>query len=249
MPAEAPTPEPCYILHRRPFRESSLIVDVVAPGRGLLGVILKGAQASSKGKSAALAQPFRPLLMAMRGGGEMKTAYTLEENGPVIPLTDKYLYSGFYVNELICRLWPKNIESDELFDLYADTLQGLLHCQQGESGDNIALEQVLRSFELTLLNLLGFAIDFCYTADDNNEILPKGYYQFNPGMGFTEVDIEIPNQQLSGLFLGTDILAIGALDFSAPRTLKAAKSLTRRALAAQLGPKPLKSRELFTSMR
>lgn len=252
MSAVDNNPVSCYILHRRPFRESSVILDIVAPGKGLLAVVLRGAQGGGKGKSignSALAQPFRPLLMTIKGSGEMKTGYAIEDNGASLSLQDKFLYSGFYINELICRLWPKNVDTDELFDLYRDTLSGLVNCQQLNGKDNVYLEQVLRQFELMLLNLLGFAIDFHYAADTGEVITSGQKYQFSATLGFTGVYAPVQCRQSQEVFDGSEINAIGALDLSDEDTLKAAKRLTRLALAHHLGPKPLKSRELFISMR
>ncbi len=245
------TPSHCYILHRRAFRESSLIVDVLTQDKGFVAVVLKGA-AKAKGKSIAanaLAQPFRPLLMTLRGQGEMKNAFAWEDNGAPFSLQDKYLYSGFYINELICRLWPKHIEADELYALYVQSLKALASVQDKAPVDNTQLERILRRFELTLLNLLGFAVDCHYTADTGEPIAAQDFYLFDPSLGFTKALANFDNPNVTRQFSGADIVAIGELDFSSNTVLKAAKRLTRIALALHLGDRPLKSRELFTAIR
>lgn len=251
MSSPQKTLTPCFILHRRPFRESSLIIDIVAAGMGLLSVVLRGAQAGGKGKSSinsALAQPFRPLLMTITGNGEMKNAYSIEQNGAIVGLQDKYLYSGFYVNELICRLCPKNIETEELFELYAETLSGLHQCQE-KNVENADLERVLRRFELELLVQLGFGIDCFYTGITSDAIEPSNYYYYDSehGFGVAEFDEYYPINAAS--YKGEDLLAIGNLDFSQPSTLKAAKRLCRMIFAKHLDGQPLKSRELFVNVR
>lgn len=245
----------CYILHRRPYRETSAIIDVVAEGFGRLSLILRGVY-NNKKKSGigAQAQVFRPLLISFAGSGELKYINAVENNGPVIGLTDKHLYSGFYINELICRLWPQNINSDELFEIYRQSLDDLVQCQQRTADKQLTskinyLEIALRQFEFNLLGALGYGIDCFFTCDSDEAIEAGENYLFLPQQGFTWFDPFDPYAPLGTPFNGTMILAIGEMNFTAPRVLKAAKQLTRLALAHHLGHKPLKSRELFMTIQ
>jgi DNA repair protein RecO (recombination protein O) len=246
---------PCYILHRRPYRETSAIIDVIGEGFGRLSLIVRGVY-NTKNKSAlgAKAQVFRPLLINFSGGGDLKYVQTIEDNGPPIGLSEKYLYSGFYVNELICRLWPQNIQSDELFELYQQTVMALMLCEKiahGQKGvsSNADLEIALRTFEFDLLVALGYGVDCFHTFDHDEAIDPEQNYLFLPEHGFTQLDPYDPNVPDEPPFNGTIILAIGEQDFSRTGVLKAAKRLSRRALAPHLDYIPLKSRELFMSLR
>lgn len=244
------TPIPCYILHRRPYRESSAIIDVVAEGFGRLGLILRGAYDKKKTGVGAMAQIFRPLLLSFGGQGTLKTVRTIEAIGVAPALKENHLYSGFYINELICRLWPQNIAGDELFELYRHTLTALLTSQappgnagRGTGADK-GLEAVLRRFEFDLLNALGYGIDCHYCCDSGEAIDRSQEYHFIPQQGFSR----LPGQQASGpqaSFDGAAIRAIAEQDFTAVAVLRAAKQLSRLALSAHLGHKPLKSRELF----
>lgn len=241
---------PCYILHRRPFRETSLIIDVVAKGYGRLNLVLKGAQSSSKSGiksgTSALAQVFRPLLLSFSGNGELKTALSVEAGGPTAGLEDKFLYSGFYINELICRLWPQNIASESLYEQYTELLEDLLECQQLVSPNSHILEMLLRRFEFNLLIELGFGIDYFYTCDNGDEITPDKQYTFVAQQGFT---VAIEQIAKGRTYSGEAILAIGEMNLADPKVLKVAKQLARLALAPHLGSKPLKSRELFINLQ
>ncbi len=258
---------PCYILHRRPYRETSAIIDVVAEGLGRLSLIVRGVY-NNKKKSGigAQAQVFRPLLISYSegnsGGGELKYAQSIDDNGPPVELQQKYLYSGFYINELITRLWPQNIESDELFNLYQQTLDSLVECQQiaevvalaEELGQPIQaaqpneLEVVLRRFEFDLLVALGYGIDCFYTFDHDEAIEPDEEYIFMPQQGFSWLDPYYQYPFKPQPFNGGEIVAIGEMNFTQASTRKAAKRLIRLALAPHLGDKPLKSRELFIAV-
>ena len=239
----------CYILHRRPYRETSAILDVVAEGFGRLSLIIRGVYNSkNKSKLGGLAQVFRPLLISFSGGGELKYVNTIENNGQPVELQQKFLYSGFYINELICRLWPQNIDSDELFDLYQQALTTLAEAQVVAEQAPTALEIGLRDFEINLLGALGYGIDCFFTCDTNDAIEPDQQYLFLPEQGFVLLDPYDPYAPCGTPFNGTIILAIGEMTFDSQGVRRAAKRLIRLALTPHLGHKPLKSRELFTSL-
>ncbi len=236
---------PCFILHRRPFRETSLIIEVVAQGYGRLNLVLKGAQSSKKSTTSGISQVFCPLLLSFSGAGELKTALSLESSGPPVVLQDKFLYSGFYINEIICRLWPQNVDSDELFELYTTLLDDLSQTQQLPQPNAHFLEMLLRRFEFNLLRMLGFGIDCSYTFGGNEAIEAGQFYRYIPEEGFV-----LSHKSYSGqaLISGEDIVGIGQMNLTNPKILKAAKKLARVALAPLLGGKPLKSRELFVNL-
>ena len=55
---------PAYVLHSRPYRDSSALVDLLTLHRGLQRVVWRGA----RGQRRKLApQPFMPLLVGMAG--------------------------------------------------------------------------------------------------------------------------------------------------------------------------------------
>jgi DNA repair protein RecO (recombination protein O) len=135
-----------------------------------------------------------------------------------------------YLNELICRLWPENVGSDALFELYQQSLQQLL---------TEPLEACLRQFEFSLLTELGQPVDWDYDAE--GEPLQDGaLYQWWPEQGW----------QIAGKGWKGEILkAIGRAQWQQDDVLRAAKQLSRLLLAPLLGSKPLSSRALFQPIR
>lgn len=246
----------CYIIHRRPYRETSLLIDVIAASYGRMTLVLKGAQPAAKvaksGVNSANAQPLQPLLLTFSGAGELKTAHTIEVNGPPLALHHKFLYCAFYINELLVRLWPQNIQSDQLYSRYHQLLLALAAVQQTltESADQqqgqVLLEQLLRQFEFELLHMLGYGINWYSCYDSQLPITAEGRYQFMADQGFSATDRVMNMQHSHKVFAGADILAIGTRQALRGRALLAAKQISRLAFEPHLGNKPLKSRELFT---
>ena len=106
MSRDAQQQEPAYVIHRRPWRETSLMVDLFTLNHGRMSVIAKGAS-SSKSPLKAQLQPFQPLLLGWVGRGDLKTLTQADvRDGPALRRTVS-LYSGLYLNELIQRILPQ----------------------------------------------------------------------------------------------------------------------------------------------
>lgn len=225
----------CFVLHRRNFGNSSLILEVFSTAYGRQAVLAKGARQQRRGRPAGgeLLQPFRPLWLSWSGRGEVKTLVRYEPVGPAAELPGKVLYCGFYLNELLVRLLRRGDPHEALFAFYSATLDALA------AGEEI--ETALRGFELNLLREIGYAVVLDREAGSGRPVAPERYYVYEQESGLRAVGAEDGRRTLSGEFLLT--LAAGEpLDGSAARE---AKWLTRRLLAPHLGERPLKSRELF----
>jgi len=154
-----------FVLHSRPLRETSLLVDVFTPDFGVTRLVARGAR-SAKSKIRPLAQPFRPLLVSWSGRHELKTLTGLEEQGRGYPLAGLELACAYYLNELLLRLLTMEAPCATVFAQYAQSLITL----DGIDDDTQQLESALRLFELELLDSLGLLPDFsnCGRADLNN---------------------------------------------------------------------------------
>lgn len=139
----ASTAQAAFVLHSRPYKETSALVDFFTP-LGRLRAVLRGA----RGKAGALARPFVPLEVEFRGRSELKNVVRLEPNGIPNLLSGEALFSGLYLNELMIRLLPAEDPHPALFDHYLATLPLLA------AGN--PLEPLLRSFEWRLLDDLGY---------------------------------------------------------------------------------------------
>jgi DNA repair protein RecO (recombination protein O) len=220
---------PAFVLHSRAYRESSALVDFLTP-QGRIRAVMR----SARGKNGSLARAFVPLEIELRGRGELKSVARLESAGVPNLLVGYELFSGLYLNELLIRLLPAEDPHPELFEHYQLSILALAAKRP--------LEPLLRAFEWRLLDQLGygFALDYDLYSQP---IAAAGLYLLQPDAGFEPVA-----QLQSGVFVGRDLLAMAAADWTAPGALAAAKRLMRQALAPHLGGKPLVSRELFANL-
>jgi DNA repair protein RecO (recombination protein O) len=224
------------VLHRRPYRETSLLVDLFAQEHGVLRAVARGIRG---GKPQAL-QPFVALEVAWTGSGTLKTLTQVEITAPAMPLlTGRALYLGLYVNELLVRLLPEYDPHPALYARYRQLLRELT-----APGD---AEPLLRCFELALLADLGYGLALDRDAQTGLRIEPDVDYVFVAGTGLVRrgaVGGDDTRQRLPGKHL----LAMAAEDYTGAGVRQCAKVLLRAALADHLGDRPLRSRELFRKL-
>jgi DNA repair protein RecO (recombination protein O) len=228
--------QPGYVLHSRPYRDSSLILEYFSRDMGRVSLVAKGAKGRKTrgGSVAALLQPFSPLLCSWSGRSELKTLTDCEAAGEATPLTGRRLYSGLYVNELLVRLLHHEDPHHQLYERYAMVL--------GELGGDEPEEMPLRRFEFTLLEELGYGFDLQTDGVSGEPVKQENWYSFHEEYGLVLADT--PDSDRLTRYRGVDLLQLVRGEFS-PAARRCAKRLMRQALAAHLGEKPLKSRELF----
>lgn len=224
------TGQSAFVLHSRPYRESSALVDFFTP-EGRLRAVLRGA----RGKAGTLARPFVPLEVEFRGRTDLKNVARLEGAGLAYWLDGNALFSGMYLNELLIRLLPAEDAHPAMFDHYVATLPALAAKRP--------LEPILRAFEWRLLTELGYGFALDKDVADQ-PIIRTGIYRLLP-----ETGLEPVAQFQPGLFNGAELLAMAEANWEVPGALAAAKRLMRQALAPHLGGKPLVSRELFMNLK
>ncbi len=229
------TLHPSFILHSRPYRESSLLLDVFTKDYGRISLIARGVK-KSRSALRPLLQAFYPLLLSWQGKSELMTLVQAECNELPLQLHHDCLLSGFYLNELLVRLLQKHDPHPDLFSLYHSTLLKL----QG----NELQQKYLRIFEKNLLTELGYGIQLETTVPGNKPILPDAYYHFQHEQGFRSCD---SSDDISHpmVFLGKRLQAFANEEFPDEETLRDAKRLMRMALARLLGHAELQSRKLF----
>lgn len=221
-----------YVLHTRPFRNTSLLVDLFTQTHGLVSVVARSARGPRSRYQGKL-QPFTPMLATWVGRHELKTLNHLELNGLSFRLNQQPLFCAFYLNELLMRVLQKEDAYPQLFSCYHDTLVAL------EAADG--LPGSLRRFEKHLLEALGYGLPLKADCQTGEPITTTAYYQYLPQQGFMRVD----SGDTSIDFLGENLLAIAAEQFESEAVLQAAKRLMRLALSPLLGDRPLHSRALF----
>ncbi len=229
-----------YLLHSRPFRDTSVICEFFLRQLGRVSILFKGVKKSGKaGAKARLLQPFSLLNVSFQGRHELKTGIMVESADVSVLLQGKHLYSGLYLNELLMRLLHKEEPHDELFAFYVEALHSLA---AGE------LEVVLRQFEHQLLSEMGYELVLDVDMAGQPVVEDAWYfYEQDQGLQFVvEPPKDVKLQQRC--FKGEHLLAIQRHVYEDAECLKASKRLSRLALAPHLGDKPLKSRELFKQL-
>jgi DNA repair protein RecO (recombination protein O) len=231
--------QPGYVLHSRPYRDSSALLEVFTAEHGRISLVARGARRQSrKGSGAARLQPFTPLLVSFFGRSELKTLVSMESTQGMLVLPGARLFSGLYINELLMRLLHRNDAHPGLFAAYDLALHQL--------AGNTTVDTALRHFEFTLLDELGYGFDIGVDGADGLSVVGTRWYRYDPGLGLVgTVDTA---DGAGAIYSGSDLLAIKAGEMDGPAR-QTAKRLLREALAVHLGDAPLRSRELFRASR
>ncbi|MEJ2590365.1 MAG: DNA repair protein RecO [Candidatus Thiodiazotropha sp.] len=227
---------PACIIHRRDYRNTSLLLELFTPQEGRLPAIARGVKSARSNRSAVL-QPFTPLLVGLGGRGEIRQLTHAEPEGRSYPLSGERLYCGFYLNELLMRLLERRDPFPPLYVHYVDTLRRL-------ASDDPA-DRCLRDFELVLLQELGYGLLLDQTADTGEPVEPDGIYDYFIEQGPVRAASARSDHQVHGRTL----LCLHNRGFLDEQGTAEAKRLMRRVLAFYLGDKPLKSRELFHGLK
>src|SRR5919108_1527367 len=140
--------EPAYVLHTYPYMETSLIVEAFTRSHGRVAVLARGARRPRSAMRGVLLS-FHPLRLTWSASAELGNLIGAEWAGALQPLAGQGLMCGFYLNELLLRLLPRDDPHELLFDHYQDALTRL-----SLAGD---ASSVLRAFEKRLLVELGYA--------------------------------------------------------------------------------------------
>lgn len=231
--------QPAYILHSRPYRDSSAILEVFCAEHGRFSLVAKGARRKARGGSnAALLQPFIPLLLSFFGRGEMKTLTHVESAGEAPMLKGERLFSGLYVNELLMRLLHRHDPHPALFAAYSEAL--------GELSTANRVDGALRRFEFLLLDDLGYSFDLRADGRTGELLQENAWYHYHPDYGLVEREgVADPGRPS---YAGRELMLLSRGEYAGEARLTA-KRLARQALAVHLGESPLKSRDLFRSYR
>ncbi len=234
--------QPAYLLHRRAYRDNSELIELLTAEHGRLAAVARGMGRKRAGGSlGALLQPFRPLLVSVSGRGDLLTLTGAEPGGELEPLTGDALLCGFYLNEVLLRVMERFDSHPRIFVAYGRALEDLAHAE-----DSATQALALRTCEFTLLEDLGYAVDFHRTCD-SGEVLRSGeHYRLIAGDGLVhEAGVREADD---ACFRGDDLLAIaeGQLQRADAGALK---RIARQLLSVHLGPQPLQSHEMFRSLR
>ncbi|MFK7161110.1 DNA repair protein RecO [Marinospirillum sp. MEB164] len=222
-----------WLLHQRPYRETSALAWFLTLDHGRVDLVVRGVR-SRQSRYRALLQPFTPLHLSWRGRGQLTNLHLLEASGSPLWFHGEPLVCALYANELLSRLLPADLPCPAIFREYSLLLHLLTETEQREPA--------LRRLELALLAFLDQ--DLPQTDRDGQPLRPEIFYSWVHEQGWQPVHQEA-SASTPLVLDGASLLAILKDDWRAPATRLAAKKWTRWRLQPLLGSRPLQSRALF----
>lgn len=234
MPSSNSLSDNAFVLHSRPYRDSSMLVDMFTEHHGRFRVVAKGVR-SKKSSKKGLLQPFQPLLIQWVGQRDLVTLREVEPTAAPFQLNDKYQLIVYYMNELLLRLLHPLEAVNVLFQQYHALLAALATVDF-----DLAL---LRYFERDLLKILGYGLQL-KTVEHEQPIQPDAWYQYDLQQGPQYIE-----RPTASSLQGESLLALANNRLETPLHLRDAKRLLQAALKTVLGDKPLKSREFLRKSR
>jgi len=231
--------QPAFVLHSYPWRETSLIIDVLTRDHGRVALVARGAKRPMSQFRGLLA-PFSPISVSWSGRTEIKSLVRAEWVGGLTPLHGDELLSAFYLNELLVRLLARGDPHEALFFSYARALRAL-------SLDASQREQSLRGFELDLLREIGVAPSF-ETSSDGSPIDPNAWYRVDPEHG-----VRCVTQQAAWgteyCVRGQTMQALARRDLAAVAQAQDARALLRQLIGYHLHGRPLNTHRILSDLR
>lgn len=231
--------QPAYVLHTYPFRETSLIVEVFSRDFGRMALLARGAR-RPRAAIRGLLMAFQPLEIAWAGKGEVLTLMKAEWQGGQPLLAGEALFCGYYLNELLMHLLPREDPHERLFERYAEMLARLAADPLGK-----VREADLRRFEKALLQELGYGLMLNHDSD-GAPLLPDAHYTYRMEQGPVWLEHDAGAAQVVS---GKTLLDLDAEDFSDPRSRQEAKALMRTLMAYYLAGKELETRKIFKELQ
>ena len=223
--------ERAYLLHHRPYSETSLICYFFTHSHGIVHILSKGAR-RPRGYYPLL-QPGLELFVSWSGKSELKTLRKAELCKRHSLFDGEKLILLLYTNELLMKLLKPQDSHPRLYDAY-----DLFLINQTRASH----ERNLRIFEQRMFAELGYGLSFAKDYKSGEPIVAEGYYVYEPTHGFTQV-----SQPGRDGFHGSELLAMDQLNQT--EVLRAAKKLSRIILHHLLESKPLLSHQLFNYKR
>lgn len=219
--------EPAYLLLRRPYRDSSLLLEALTAAHGRVGLVARGARASRRGSSPQLLQRY---LLAWQRRGELGTLTGAEAQGAPWLLGGERVVWMWYANELLLRALARDDPHPDVFSAYGTLLEALAGAVAEE-----AAQTALRRFEWALLGALG------YRPSPAGPLEPDGRYDYDLQRGVTPSSDGV----LSGAALEAALR--GILDTAAARA--AARAVFVAHLPELVGDRPLQTPAMLRRLR
>jgi DNA repair protein RecO (recombination protein O) len=232
--------QPAYVLHHRPYRDTSRILELFTRDFGRASVFARAARGgrNQSGSLMSVLQPFNRVLVSWSGRGEAGQMTAAEFDGEFSLMPPQQLVNGYYLNELLLKLFARHDGHADVFDLYAATLDGL----KGAS-DPI---RALRIFEKRLLEALGYGLVLDTEALTRAAVEADRMYHYRLEQGAVRA-MDVAEGSL--VFPGSSLLSLAHEQLVTPTALADARRLLRAALEQCLDGRELKSRQVLLALR
>ena len=222
--------EYAYLLHQRPYLNTSQLIDCLTRDHGLVTLVAQGSRRPKSGQRAVL-QPFLALQISWVRRGELGRLTHVELRPPASELSGTRLLAGFYLNELLLRLVARGDANVPVFSCYSRALADLM--------TRADTSMVLRLFELRFLEALGYGLNLHHDAETGEPICAERRYHFEPEVGARP---EGDSSSGGDSYWGRELISLRDEKLDDDKSLRAAKRLLSRALNVYLGERPLKTR-------
>lgn len=223
------------MLHQRPYRETSLLLDVLTLDYGRISLVARGMRQKKRRNQQAI-QLFQPFWLNWFGRGELLTLGKMEVIQAPYWLKGHSSLCGLYINELLVRLLSQQQAEPMIFEAYQQALSGLQAAEQ--------TEKTLRIFEKRLLESLGYGVDLT-TDHEGQTVMPERQYGYLAEAGLRQCAEHDPARLISG----ASLQQLHDETLHDPVSLNETKQLMRVIINYHLEGKPLKSRQLFAEMQ
>jgi len=232
--------EPGFVLHAYPYKETSLIIEALTRRYGRVGLLARGARRPRSTMRGVLLA-FHPLRLTWSASAELGTLMSAEWGGGQPALTGTGLMCGFYINELLLRLMPREDPHEALFDAYAEALARLAKSEARTAAYSI----VLRGFERRMLAELGYAPVLDRDAVNGAAIEPAKHYAYEAERG----PVETRRKDGDSVICGRTLLDMAADNYDDSRTRDEARRLMRALIAERLGGQSLFTRTMLSELQ
>jgi DNA repair protein RecO (recombination protein O) len=227
--------QPAFLLHHRPFRDSSLLLDVLSRDHGRIALVARGAR-GAKSRVRGVLRPFLPLRLSWLLRSDLGTLTGAELERQPLALGGDSLLSGYYLNELLMNFLHRHDPQPEVYCAYSGAVHALAGTREPAP--------VLRAFELELLGLLGYGIHFEAGRSGEHALDPSAHYEYRVEQGA----VRVQRSEGEMVFSGEELAGIRDQRFDEPAMLRAAGRLLRAVIAFHLGGRELKSRKVLLDL-
>lgn len=222
--------QPAFVLHKRDWQNSSLLLCLLSRDYGRVDLLAKGAKNRNSG---ALFQPFSKVSISWSGHRDLKTLVAIE--GSAVEIAASLYLPLLYINELLSTFLPGYEASPEIFTQYDTLLAGI-------RPDNRV--HFLCEFERLMMRVLGYMPDTWLDCVQEKPIDVNAWYQFQVNRGFVPCGANDKHA-----IKGQSINFWNHGDYKDPAVVHLAKTIMRCVIESNLQGKRLKFPDVYAQMK